>query len=195
MLDDQALDVLFRQAHTHHGWLDKPVADETLRELYELLRMAPTATNSQPVRLVFVKTKEAKDRLRPTLSAGNVDKTMAAPVTAIVAYDTRFYEHMPKLMPSWSEAATKLAALAEPTRDRMAFLSATLQAGYLILAARAMGLDCGPMGGFEADQLDKTFFPDGRWKSFLLVNLGHGDVGKVRPRNPRLSFDEAARIE
>lgn len=185
---------LLLDARTHNGWLDRPVDDGLLRRLYELVRMGPTSSNCQPLRLVFVKSPAAKLRLRPTLSAGNVEKTMQAPVTAIVAYDTAFYEKMAKLAPHRPGAGQALAAMEPESRRRMALLSATLQGGYVILAARGLGLDCGPMGGFDGEQVDAEFFPEGTWKSFLLLNLGHGDPGKLYPRAPRLDFDEACRI-
>jgi 3-hydroxypropanoate dehydrogenase len=185
---------LLLDARTHNGWLDQPVDDALLRRLYDLARMGPTAMNCQPVRLVFVKSHEAKGRLRPTLSAGNVDKTMAAPVTAIVAYDTEFYLKLTKLVPHAPDAGKEISGMPVEARRRMALLSATLQGGYIILAARGLGLDCGPMGGFDADEVDAEFFADGKWKSIYLLNLGHGDPAKLHPRAPRLDFDEACRI-
>ena len=193
-IDESALRQLFLDARTHNGWLDGALEDAVLHRLYELLRMGPTASNCQPVRLVFVRSKEAKERLRPALSLGNVDKTMAAPATAIVAWDTKFFEMMGKLAPHSPDAGSRIAAMDPEARRRMGTLSASLQGGYLIVAARALGLDCGPMGGFDAARLDAEFFPDGRCKSLFLVNLGHGDVAKVRPRAPRLDFDEACTI-
>jgi 3-hydroxypropanoate dehydrogenase len=144
---------------------------------------------------VFVKSAAAKEKLRPALAAGNVDKTMAAPATAIIAWDTEFYEKMPKLFPARAAMRDTVAGLPPEVRERMASQGAMLSAGYLILAARALGLDCGPMGGFEAPKVDQAFFPDGKWKSVLLINLGYGDSEKLFPRNPRLSFEEACRIE
>ena len=193
-LDDAAWQQLFLSARTHNGWLDRPVDDALLRRLYEIVRMAPTGGNCQPLRLLFVQSPEAKQRLRPALSAGNVDKTMSAPVTAVVAWDTRFYEQMAKLVPHSPDMGKRLGAMDPEERKGLALTSATLQAGYLIVAARGLGLDCGPMGGFEAERVDEIFFPDGRWKSFLLVNLGYGDAAKLRPRAPRLEFDEACRV-
>ena len=194
MLDDAAFRLLFLDAHTHNGWLDRPVDDALLRRLYELVRMAPTSANTQPMRLLFVKSPAAKEQLRPALDAGNVDKTMKAPVTAIVAYDVEFYQKIAKLLPQMPELGQRIAAQPPANRERMAFLSATLQGGYLILAARGLGLDCGPMGGFNAAAVDTTFFPDGKWRSIFLLNLGYGDATKVRPRAPRLEFDEACKI-
>jgi 3-hydroxypropanoate dehydrogenase len=181
-------------ARTHNGWLDRPVDDATLERLYDALRMGPTAANSLPGRFVFVKSAEAKERLRPALSPGNLDKTMSAPVTAIVAYDTEFYEQMPKLFPARPGMRDSFAAMPQAQRDFMLLQNGSLQAGYLILAARALGLDAGPMGGFDRDKVDAAFFTDQPWKSILLVNLGHGDPAKLFPRNPRLDFAEAARI-
>ncbi|MBK6849666.1 MAG: malonic semialdehyde reductase [Proteobacteria bacterium] len=185
---------LLLDARTHNGWLDRPVDDSLLQRLYELVRMGPTSSNCQPLRLVFVKSPAAKLRLRPTLSAGNVEKTMQAPVTAIVAYDTAFYAQMAKLAPHRPGAGQALGAMEPEARRRMALLSATLQGGYVILAARGLGLDCGPMGGFNAEQVDAEFFPEGTWKSIFLLNLGHGDPAELYPRAPRLDFDEACRI-
>jgi len=166
-----------------------------LERVYELARWPPTSANSEPMRLVFVKSAEAKARLRPALDAGNVDQTMSAPVTAIVAYDTRFFEEMTKLAPQRPELAARFAGAPEAVRDRLAFQGGTLQGGYLILAARALGLDCGPMGGFDRAKVDAEFFPDGRWKSNFLLNLGYGDPSTLRPRAPRLEFADACRIE
>ncbi|WNG42770.1 malonic semialdehyde reductase [Archangium minus] len=194
VLDKAALDALFQEARTHNAWLDKPVEDAVLRQLYELAKMAPTAMNTQPVRLVFVKSREGKERLKPALSPGNVDKTMNAPVTVIVAWDTEFYEKMPKLFPA-RDAKTQLLGMPVEARNKMALTNGTLQGGYLILAARALGLDCGPMAGFDNAKVDAAFFPDGKWKSNFLLNVGYGDPAKLFPRNPRLDFDEACRFE
>jgi 3-hydroxypropanoate dehydrogenase len=189
------LDLLFLAARTHRHWRDDRVDDAVLVRLYETARWAPTSANCQPMRLVFVKSAEAKERLRPALDAGNVEQTLKAPATAIVAYDTRFFELMGKLAPHRPDLGQRWAGLPEAVRDRLAFQNATLQGGYLILAARALGLDCGPMGGFSREKIDAEFFPDGRWKSNFLLNLGYGDPSALRPRAPRLDFDEACRIE
>ncbi len=194
VLDEAQLNLLFREARTHQVWQERAVPEAVLRRVYELARMAPTAMNSQPLRLVFVTSAGAKERLKPALSPGNVDKTMSAPVTAILAYDTAFYDQMPKLFPS-RDVRTGLVARPAEAREKMATQNATLQAAYVLLAARALGLDCGPMGGFDSAKVDEAFFPDGGWKSFLLMNLGYGDPEKLFPRNPRLDFDEACRIE
>ena len=193
-LDASTLEQLFTEARTHNAWLDRPVPDDTLRRLYELARMAPTAANSQPVRLVFVKGREAKEKLKPTLAPGNVDKTMQAPVTVIVAYDTAFHEQMPKLFPA-RDMKSVFAAQSPEAREQAAFLNSTLQGGYLILAARALGLDCGPMGGFDKAKVDAAFLEGTGWKSNFLLNLGYGDAQKLFPRNPRLAFEDACRIE
>ncbi|RKG56209.1 malonic semialdehyde reductase [Corallococcus sp. AB011P] len=193
-LDTDALEQLFTEARTYPGWQDRPVTDETLRRIYELARMAPTAVNSQPVRLVFVRSREAKERLKPALSPGNVDKTMQAPVTVIVAYDTAFHEQMPKLFPS-RDMKSVFAAMTPEAREQAAFMNGTLQGGYVILAARALGLDCGPMGGFDKAKVDEAFLQGTGWKSNFLINLGYGDPAKLFPRNPRLSFEDACRVD
>lgn len=193
-LDGVVLETLFTEARTHRAWRDAPVSDETLRELYALVRMGPTAMNAQPARFVFVKSPMAKEKLKPALAEGNVEKTMTAPVTAIVASDAEFGAKLAALSPSGPKQAAQIARISAEARERMARLSATLEVGYLIVAARALGLDCGPMSGFDNAALDAAFFSDGRWRSLLLVNLGHGDGAALRPRAPRLEFEEACRI-
>jgi 3-hydroxypropanoate dehydrogenase len=195
VLDDAALGLLFLDARTHRRWVDRPVDDALLRRVYELARWPPTSANSQPMRVVFVRSAEAKERLRPALDAGNVEQTMRAPATAIVAYDTRFFDQMAKLAPTRPDIGTRFASAPEAVRDRLAFQGGTLQGGYFILAARGLGLDCGPMGGFDRAKVDAEFFPDGQWKSNFLVNLGYGDPEALRPRAPRLEFEDACRIE
>ncbi len=191
-LDTAALDLLFRDARTHNGWSAEPVADADLVAALDLAKMGPTAANSQPLRVVFVKSAEAKARLKPTLSPGNVDKTMAAPVTAIVAYDPKFYDLLPKLFPH-TDARSWFAG--DPVgAEAVARMNATLQAAYLILALRAVGLDTGPMGGFDAAAADAAFFPEGDAKSVFLINIGHGDAAALFPRSPRLDFAEMAKI-
>jgi 3-hydroxypropanoate dehydrogenase len=192
-LESSAIDQLFLTARTHSAWLDRPVSDAMLTRLYDVARMAPTSANSNPMRLVFVKSQEAKARLQPALSAGNVAKTMAAPVTAIVAYDLQFHDQMPKLFPA-RDMKTGFAAMPDDARKQMAFLNASLQGAYVILAARALGLDCGPMAGFDNAKVDAAFLGGTSWKSLFLLNLGYGDPTKLYPRNPRLTFDEAASI-
>lgn len=192
ILDDAALDRLFRQARTHRSWTDRPVPDSILQAIYELVRMAPTGGNVSPLRVAYVKSRAAKDRLIPCLDEGNRKQTETAPVTAILAYDMRFFEVWPKLNPRVD--AAKWAAKPESELRPTALMNASLQGGYFILAARALGLDCGPMGGFDRDRVDAEFFPDGRWRSNFLCNLGYGDGQNMRPRAARLEFDEACVI-
>ncbi len=192
-LDAAALDQLFRTARTCYAWADRPVPDTKLQEVYDLLKWAPTSANCSPGRFVFVRTKEGKEKLRPTLSAGNVEATMAAPVTVIVATDSRFYDELPKLYPqadarSWFAENWSLA-------DQTATRNGTLQGGYLILAARAAGLDVAPMSGFDNYKVDEAFLSGTSWRSNFLVNLGYGDPSGLPERNPRLTFDEACRLE
>jgi 3-hydroxypropanoate dehydrogenase len=191
-LDDRSLDIIFREAHTHSAWLEKPVSDALLHQIYDLMKWAPTSANSSPARIVFVRSSAAKQRLLPAMSPGNVDKTRTAPVTAIIAYDTEFYEKLPKLFPH-ADARSWFAG-NQTLIDTTAFRNGTLQGAYLILAARSLGLDAGPMSGFENAKVDKEFFPDGKVKSNFLVNFGYGDHAKLQPRNPRLPFAEAAQI-
>lgn len=193
MLDDAALDTLFRNARTHNAWLDKPVTDTQLVQLYDLMKMAPTSANCLPARIVFVRSREAKERLRPALGGGNVEKTMAAPVTAIIGYDLKFYDLLPRLFPHNQEARSWFADDPKAA-ETAAFRNGTLQGGYFILAARAVGLDCGPMSGFDNARVDAEFFPGGQVRSNFLCNLGHGDSGKLFPRSPRLEFAEACNI-
>ncbi|MGA7293314.1 MAG: malonic semialdehyde reductase [Terriglobales bacterium] len=187
-----ALDQLFREARTHSAWLPQRVPVETLREVYNLARMGPTSANSSPARFVFLESEAAKARLLPALAPLNVDKTKAAPVTVIVAWDTEFYEKFPKLFPHADMRSHFVGnqVLAEQT----AFRNSSLQGGYFILAARALGLDCGPMSGFDQEKVNAEFFPDGKWKANFLCNLGYGDPSKLFPRNPRLEFDEACQV-
>ena len=187
------LNDLFLEARTHGHWQSRPVSDDLLRQLYDLARMPPTSANSQPMRVVFVKSPEAKERLKPLLAPGNVDKVMAAPVTAIVAYDLAFYDQLPKLLPH-VDARSRLITRPPEEIARLAQQSGSLQAGYLILAARALGLDCGPIGGFDREKVDEEFLSGTQWKSNVLVNLGYGDHAQLVPRRPRLDFDEACRI-
>lgn len=193
-IDQHALDTLFLQARTHNGWLDVPVEDSVLRRVFDIARMAPTSANCSPMRLVFVKSANAKARLLPMLMEGNRAKTLAAPATAIIGYDSEFYEHLPRLFPhedarSWfagPENAQNAAATA--------FRNGSLQGAYLMLAARALGLDCGPMSGFDNAAVDREFFPGGKVKSNFLCNLGYGDVSKLHPRSPRFEFDDVCSV-
>ena len=192
-LSEAALKQLFIDARTHNAWRDQPVDDALLQQLYDLVKWGPTAANACPLRIVFVKSAEAKEKLRPCLSAGNVDKTMAAPVTAILAWDNAFYEQLPKLFPNNLDARNWYAGKEKAIYEN-AFRGSTLQAGYFILAARALGLDCGPMGGFSADKVNAAFFAGTTFQANFLCNIGYGDPSGVFPRNPRLSFAEACTI-
>ncbi len=187
-LSDRALDQLFRQARTHSAWRDEPVSETTLRALADLLRMGPTSANMSPARIVFVTSEAGKARLKPHLDPGNVDKTMAAPATAVIGYDVKFYEHMGKLFPhnpgarGWFEG--------KPDVEESAFRNGSLQGAYLIMAARALGLDCGPMSGFDSAAVTAEFFAGTAVKANFLCNLGHGDPDTLFPRSPRFDFDE-----
>ena len=193
-LDQATLDQLFLEARTQNGWLPTPVSDDQLRRIYDIMKMGPTSANSSPARFVFIRTPAAKARLLPALSAGNQDKTKAAPVTAIIGYDTRFYEWMATKLfahrPEMADNYAKNAALTEV----VAFRNGTLQGAYFMLAVRAVGLDVGGMSGFDNAKVDAEFFPDGRVKSNFLCNLGHGDPAKVMVKLPRLDFDEACTL-
>src|SRR5271156_3753409 len=191
-ISSDALDQLFRKARTHSAWLPKRVSVETLREVYDLARIGPTSANSTPARFVFLESEAAKARLLPALAPLNVEKTKAAPVAVIIAWDTEFYDKLPKLFPhkDMRSMFRGNADLIEAT----AFRNSSLEGGYFILAARALGLDCGPMSGFDAGKVNAEFFPDGKWKSNFLCNLGYGDGTKLFPRTPRLPFEEACLI-
>lgn len=191
-LDEAALDLIFRQARTHNEWLDVPVPEALLREAVELTKMGPTSANASPLRLVFVQSQTAKQKLKDALAPGNVDKTMNAPVTAILGHDREFYELLPKLFPHADARAWFVGNKA--FADDTAYRNGTLQVAYFILALRALGLDAGPMTGFDADKVDAEFFPGGKIRSNVLVNIGYGDASKLFPRSPRLSFDEIARF-
>jgi 3-hydroxypropanoate dehydrogenase len=191
-LTDDALDVLFRDARTHNGWRDEPVGDDLLAQVWDLAKRGPTSANCSPARIVFVRSGEAKEKLKPCLIEGNVAKTMAAPVTALIGYDLTFYERLPELFPHTDARSWFVGndALIQST----AFRNGTLQGGYFILAARALGLDCGPMSGFDNIKVDEAFFAGTPVKSNFLCNLGIGDPSQLHPRSPRLAFDEACRI-
>ncbi|MET0406980.1 MAG: malonic semialdehyde reductase [Hyphomicrobium sp.] len=191
-LDTAALDQLFDKAHTHSKWQAREVPDILLRQIVEHMKWAPTSANCSPARIVFVKSPEAKARLKPCLSAGNAEKTMAAPATAIIAYDLNFFEYLPRLYPA-ADAKSWFAGKKQHA-DTTAFRNGSLQGGYFILAARALGLDCGPMSGFENNAVDAEFFAGTEIKSNFLCNLGYGDPEGIRPRSPRFSFDEMASI-
>lgn len=191
-LDPAALDTIFLKARTANGFLDKPVPEALLKQVYELAAFGPTSMNTQPTRYVFLNSKASRERLLPAMLPGNLDKTRGAPVTVIVATDTKFYEYMPQV---WHREGAKEnfeanAALAGGTATR----NGTLGGAYFIVAARALGLDCGPMSGFDIAKVDAEFFPDGRWKTNFLINLGYGDDSLLFNRNARLGFDEACRV-
>jgi 3-hydroxypropanoate dehydrogenase len=188
-LDEQTLDRLFRAARSRNAWRADSLPDNITREIYDLTRWGPTAANTTPGRFVFVRSESAKNRLKPHLAAGNVEKVMTAPCCVIVAYDTRFYDLMPKLFPARDMRSAFVGN--ETLIDETAKRNSTLQGAYLMMAARCLGLDCGPMSGFNAASLDADFFPDGRWKSNFLCAIGYGSDEKLFPRNPRLDFDEA----
>lgn len=191
-ISDDALDTIFRRARTHRHWNDTPLSPAILMAIYDLMRWGPTTANCSPARILFVVSKDAKERLRPHLIPDNVGKTMAAPATAIVGYDRDFARYVPYLYPHDPDAKDWFndPVVAEQT----AFRNGSLQGGYFIIAARALGLDCGPMSGFDNEGVDREFFADTRIKSNFLCNIGHGDPGALRPRGPRLSFDQACRI-
>lgn len=191
-LNDASLDQLFRSARTHNAWTDKPVSAETLQALYDLVKWGPTSANASPARFVFVTSAAGKERLKPALSAGNMDKTLSAPVTVIVAHDLDFGEKLDFLFPHAPGAKAWFAA--PDVEQTTAFRNGTLQGAYLILAARALGLDAGPMSGFDNAQVDAAFFAGTRIKSNFLVNLGYGDPAGLFPRSPRLPFEEAVTI-
>ncbi len=192
ILSDAALDRIFRNARTHTHWQEREVSDVLLQAVFDLAKMGPTSANCSPMRVVFVKSPEAKERLKPALAEGNVEKTMAAPVTAIVGHDLEFYERLPQLFPH-TDARSWFVGKPELSRDT-AFRNGSLQGAYLMIAARSLGLDCGPMSGFDNEAVDRAFFPDGQVKSNFLCNLGHGDPEKLHPRSPRLDFDQVCRV-
>ncbi len=191
-IEATSLAQLFTEARTHNAFLDKPVSDELLKKAVELAKMGPTSANQSPLRVLFLRSQAAKERLRPALSPGNLDKTMSAPVVAITAYDEQFYEHLPFLMP---HVDAKAWFSGDPVKAaRSAFQNGTLQLAYLIIALRAVGLDTGPMTGFDNAKVDAEFFPEGHVKSNVLINIGYGDHEKLFPRSPRFSFDQIAKI-
>ncbi|WP_190600212.1 malonic semialdehyde reductase [Candidatus Vesicomyidisocius sp. SY067_SCS001] len=192
MLNKDTLDTLFRHARSHNGWLKQDVSKTQCHQIYELMKFAPTATNNCPVRITFIKSHIAKQRLKPHLNEGNIDKSMNAPAIAIISYDTEFYKKLPFLFPhtnakNWYEGKPEKIKLAGN-------LNATLQGAYFIMASRSIGLDCGPIGGFNKETLNDDFFKDGKTKSIFLCGIGHGDHNKIFPRLPRLSFNEACKI-
>lgn len=189
--DDAFLDLIFRQARTHRAWIDRPVALELLREIYDTMKFGPTSANVSPLRILFLTTESSKGRLLPAMDAGNVEKTRTAPVVAVFAYDLRFFDRMGKLMPGREIASW----FADPAvAERSAFQNSTLQAAYFIIAARAQGLDCGPMLGFDAAKVNTEFFTNTSWRVNFICNLGYGDPSQLGPRMPRLDFEEAALV-
>jgi 3-hydroxypropanoate dehydrogenase len=194
-LSPEDMDLIFRNARSHNGWQQQPLSDEQLRQLYELMKWAPTTMNTNPARILFLRSREAKQRLKPALNPGNVDKTMAAPVTAIIGYDTQFYELLPKLFPHNQNARAIFAGDEKKVHaETTAFRNGSMQGGYFIIAARAIGLDCGPMSGFNNAKVDAEFFAGTGIKSNFLCNLGYGDASKVMPRSPRPEFDEICKL-
>jgi 3-hydroxypropanoate dehydrogenase len=192
-VSDEGLDTIFRDARTHSAWRNEPVDDALLKQVYDLAKLGPTSANMCPMRIVFVKSKGAKERLRPCLDAGNVDKTMKAPVTAVIGMDVRFYEQLPRLFPH-ADARVWFKDLPPEVLEYIALRNSSLQGAYFMLAARALGLDCGPMSGFDNAKVDAAFFAGTSVKSNFLCNLGHGDPSKLHPRNPRLTFEEACAV-
>jgi len=191
-LSDEALDRLFRTARTYSAFSDRPVTDDVLREIYDLARLGPTSANSSPARFVFLRSAEARARLEPAIWPGNREKTQRAPLTAIVAYDLEFHDRLPDLFPH-VDARSWFTGKPDHILTT-AFRNSTLQGAYFMLAARALGLDCGAMSGFDNPKVDGAFFPDGKWKSNFLINIGYGDPSKLLPRHPRLRFEEACRF-
>jgi 3-hydroxypropanoate dehydrogenase len=193
VLSAGGLDLLFRNARTHTAWQDRPVEDALLRRVYDLAKMGPTSANTCPLRILFVKSPEGKERLKPALDAGNVGKTMAAPVTAVLGMDLHFFERLPKLFPH-ADAKAWFKDLPDDVLEYLALRNSSLQGAYFMLAARALGLDCGPMSGFDNAKVDEAFFAGTTVKSNFLCNLGYGDASKLRPRSPRLDFEEACKL-
>jgi len=192
MLNTETLASLFANARTHNAWLDKPVSDAQLHQIYEMMKWGPTSANCSPARIVFVRSESEKEKLVACMGAGNVDKTRAAPVTAIIAMDMAFYDKLPQLFPH-ADARSWFAG-NQPLIEATAFRNSSLQGAYFIIAARAAGLDCGPMSGFDADKVNAAFFADSSVKANFVCNLGYGDPEKLFPRSPRLEFDEACKI-
>jgi 3-hydroxypropanoate dehydrogenase len=192
MTDEKMLDLILRQARSHSDFTDRPVSDEALRAAHELMKWGPTSANSQPMRILYLRSAASREKLRPALSVTNLDKTMKAPLVALVAYDTQFWEHLPRMF--HNPAAINWFKDKGAHTEITAFRNGTLQGGYYLLALRAVGLDCGAMSGFDLAKADAAFFPDGRCKSNFLVNIGYGTGAGIVPRNPRLSFEEACRI-
>jgi 3-hydroxypropanoate dehydrogenase len=195
MIDSRAIEALFTQARSQNGWLATPVTDDQLRQAFDLMKMAPTSANTQPARFVFLRTAAAKERLRPAMSPGNVDKTMSAPVVAIIGHDVEFHEHLPRVFPHHPGFKAMFDGDANRGfRESFAFRNGSLQGAYFMLAARAVGLDVGPMSGFDNAKVDAEFFPGGTVKSNFICNLGHGDSSKVMERLPRFEFADVCTL-
>ncbi|HSP59111.1 MAG TPA: malonic semialdehyde reductase [Halomonas sp.] len=192
-IDQNAIETLFTSARTHNVWQDKSVSEEKLRELYELMHFGPTSMNCQPLRVLFLKSQAAKERLKPALMPANQEKTLKAPVVAVLGYDTEFYEHLPRMF-SHNKDAKSLFEGKTDFINATAFRNSSLQGGYFILAARSVGLDAGPMSGFNNAAVDETFWPDGKIKSNFLCNLGYGDTEALFPRQERFAFDEVCEV-
>jgi 3-hydroxypropanoate dehydrogenase len=193
MLNNEGQELIFRHARSYSYWLDKPVDEALLRQVYDLMKWGPTSANMCPLRVIFVKSREAKERLKPALDAGNVNKVMTAPVTAILGMDIRFYEKLPRLFPH-ADARSWFKDLPEPVLEYIALRNSSLQGAYFMLAARSLGLDCGPMSGFNNDKVDAAFYAGTTIKSNFLCALGYGDASKLHPRSPRLAFEETCQI-
>ena len=192
-MNQEFLDKLFLKARSHYSWKKKDIDEQILKDLYDLVKNCPTSANSEPMRVIFLKSKKSKERIKTYLSEGNVEKTMTAPIVAIIAYDSKFYDHLPKLFPH-NPNMKKILSNPPAKAETTAFRNSTLQGGYFMLAARALGLDVGPMSGFDNAGVDKEFFPDGRFKSNFLCNLGYGDETKLLDRLPRFKFSEVCKI-
>lgn len=194
ILDDRGFDILFREARTHNRWQNREVSDVLIRAMYDLMKFGPTSANMCPARFAFVKSQAAKDRLKPHLDAGNVEKTMAAPVTVIIANDLKFYDQLPKLFPHAPDARGWFSGNAPEVNKEIALRNGSLQGAYLMMAARSLGLDCGPMSGFKPQGVKEAFFPDHDYQVNFICNIGYGDEAGLFPRSPRLEFDEACAI-
>ena len=193
MLSNEGQDLIFRNARSYSNWQDKPVDDALLRQVYDLTKMGPTSANMCPLRIIFVKSLAAKERLKPALDAGNVNKVLTAPVTAILGMDIHFYEKLPRLFPH-ADARSWFKDLPEPVHEYIALRNSSLQGAYFMLAARSLGLDCGPMSGFNNAKVDAEFFAGTTVKSNFLCAVGYGDASKLHPRSPRLAFEEACQV-
>ena len=194
-LDGPSLDVILRAARSHNAWLPRPVSDDDIRAIYDLMKLGPTSANCSPARFLFLRSQAEKERLKPALGPTNRDKTMQAPVVAIIGTDLKFYDKIPRLFAHNPAAREWFAAPGKEDHANVTgFRNSTLQGGYFMIAARALGFDCGPMSGFDNAKVDAEFFPDGQVKSNFICSVGHGDPAAIKPRNPRLDFDEACKL-